>query len=305
MVMRASTRPRAEPSEPNRARKGNGNRRRGNANPSLAIRGDREIYCSWLSVRPAPARRRRCDWGFWLEQAHADQPAVLVDALYDVSVQLELGYDGGRERDPDVVQLGERERLVAGLAHVVESAAVCLASVGRLAGRSQQGEDPRVAIDLELVDDLDLVEANEPRQSPQTLRREAPVDEVIARVHVARLVNLDRGRVGGQTESRRSRARSRRPAANTSASARSNPIGSVTRCKIPKHNATSKRSSSSCRSTASMRRYSTRDPTSPAIARNPAPPWSVMPKRARTQSTYCSLSTATTRRAPRASARKL
>ena len=92
--MRASTRPRAERSEPNRARKGNGNRRRGNANPSLAIRGDREIYCSWLSVRPAPARRRRCDWGFWLEQAHADQPAVLVDALYDVSVQLELGYDG-------------------------------------------------------------------------------------------------------------------------------------------------------------------------------------------------------------------
>ncbi len=92
--MRASTRPRAEPSEPNRARKGNGNRRRGNANPSLAIRGDREIYCSWLSVRPAPARRRRCDWGFWLERAHADQPAVLVDALYDVSVQLELGYDG-------------------------------------------------------------------------------------------------------------------------------------------------------------------------------------------------------------------
>ena len=32
---------------------------------------------------------------------------------------------------------------------------------------------------------------------------------------------------------------------------------------------------------------------------------SVMPKRARTHSTYCSLSTATTRRAPRPSARKL
>ena len=33
--MRASTRPRAEPSEPNRARKGNDGRHRGNANPSL------------------------------------------------------------------------------------------------------------------------------------------------------------------------------------------------------------------------------------------------------------------------------
>src|SRR5689334_10769846 len=40
----------------------------------------------------------------------------------------------------------------------------------RLAGRSQQREDPGVAIDFPLVDDLDLVEANEPRQSPQTLR---------------------------------------------------------------------------------------------------------------------------------------
>ena len=33
MGMRASTRPRAELCEPNRARKGNDNRRRGNANP--------------------------------------------------------------------------------------------------------------------------------------------------------------------------------------------------------------------------------------------------------------------------------
>src|SRR4051794_35828286 len=37
MVMRASTRPRAEPSEPSRARKGNDDRRRGNANPSLGM----------------------------------------------------------------------------------------------------------------------------------------------------------------------------------------------------------------------------------------------------------------------------
>jgi hypothetical protein len=37
-----------------------------------------------------------------------------------------------------------------------------------------------VAVDLQLVYDVDLVEANDPRQSPQTLRREAPVDELIA-----------------------------------------------------------------------------------------------------------------------------
>ena len=55
-----------------------------------------------------------------------------------------------------------------------------------------------MAVDLQLVDDFDLVEADDPPQSPQTLRGEAPVDEVIARVHVARLVNLDRRGAGGQ-----------------------------------------------------------------------------------------------------------
>jgi hypothetical protein len=55
-------------------------------------------------------------WGFWLEQAHADRPAVVIDTLDDVSVELELCHDGGRERDPGCVQFGERDRLVAGLA---------------------------------------------------------------------------------------------------------------------------------------------------------------------------------------------
>jgi hypothetical protein len=54
-----------------------------------------------------------------------------------------------------------------------------------------------VAVDLQLVDDLDL-EADDPRQPPQSLRREALVDEVIAGVHVARLVNLDRRGVGDE-----------------------------------------------------------------------------------------------------------
>jgi hypothetical protein len=55
-----------------------------------------------------------------------------------------------------------------------------------------------VTVDLQLIDDLELVEADDPSQSPQTLRGEAPVDEVIARVHIAWLVNLDRRGVGVQ-----------------------------------------------------------------------------------------------------------
>ncbi|MHB8660221.1 MAG: hypothetical protein ACYC91_20240, partial [Solirubrobacteraceae bacterium] len=50
-----------------------------------------------------------------------------------------------------------------------------------------------MAVNLELVDDFDLVEADDPPKSSQTLRGEAPVDELIARVHLARHVNLDRG----------------------------------------------------------------------------------------------------------------
>jgi hypothetical protein len=44
---------------------------------------------------------------------------LLIDTLYDVSVQLELRNDGGRERDPGGIQLGERERFVAGLAQLL------------------------------------------------------------------------------------------------------------------------------------------------------------------------------------------
>ena len=49
------------------------------------ICGDPEMYCTWLSVRPAPPGDG-CVWGFSLEQAHADQPAVVIDALDDVPV---------------------------------------------------------------------------------------------------------------------------------------------------------------------------------------------------------------------------
>ena len=84
-----------------------------------AIRGDREMYC-WLSVLSALPVRGGCVPGFWLEQAHADQPPVVIDALDDVAVQLELGDDGGREVNPAGMQLGESDRLVAGLAQSLQ-----------------------------------------------------------------------------------------------------------------------------------------------------------------------------------------
>jgi hypothetical protein len=76
-----------------------------------------------------------------------------------------------------------------------------------------------VAVDLQLVDDFD-VEADDPPQSPQTLRREPPVDELIAPVHTARLVNLDRRRVGGQARAVGLRV----PSARTRGSAESDGI---------------------------------------------------------------------------------
>ena len=79
-----------------------------------AIRGDRRLCGSWLSVPPAPRVRGGCSWGFWLEQEHADHPPVVMDALDLVSVALELGHDGGREVSPAGMQSGKSDRLVAG-----------------------------------------------------------------------------------------------------------------------------------------------------------------------------------------------
>lgn len=55
-----------------------------------------------------------------MAQAHADQPPVVVDALDDVSVELELGHDGGREVNPAGAELRERDGLVTGLAQSLE-----------------------------------------------------------------------------------------------------------------------------------------------------------------------------------------
>jgi len=41
-------------------------------------------------MRPPPPGGGRVR-GFWIEQAHADQPAVVTDALDHVSIELELG----------------------------------------------------------------------------------------------------------------------------------------------------------------------------------------------------------------------
>jgi hypothetical protein len=60
--------------------------------------------------------------GFWIKQAHPDEETVVIDAVDDVPVQLELGHDGGWERDPAGVQFGKRDRLIAGLAQSLEQA---------------------------------------------------------------------------------------------------------------------------------------------------------------------------------------
>ena len=41
---------------------------------------------------------------------------MVIDPLDHVSVELEFGNDGGRERDPAGVQVGKRDRLITGLA---------------------------------------------------------------------------------------------------------------------------------------------------------------------------------------------
>jgi hypothetical protein len=72
---------------------------------------------SWLPVRPAPPPPvcGRCLPRFWADQAHADQPSVVIDARDDIFVQLQFGDHGRREVNTSGVQLGKSDRLVAGL----------------------------------------------------------------------------------------------------------------------------------------------------------------------------------------------
>jgi hypothetical protein len=50
-----------------------------------------------------------------MDQPHADQAPLLVDAFDHVSAQLELADDGGREVNPASAQLAESDRFGAGL----------------------------------------------------------------------------------------------------------------------------------------------------------------------------------------------
>jgi hypothetical protein len=83
------------------------------------------MCCRWLSVRPGPPPPE-CGGGVgWLprsrmEQAHADELPVVIDALDRVSVELELGDDGGWEVNPAGMELGRSDRLVAGLAQSLQ-----------------------------------------------------------------------------------------------------------------------------------------------------------------------------------------
>jgi hypothetical protein len=53
-------------------------------------------------------------------QAHDDELPVVIDAVDRVSVQLELGDDGGWEVNPAGMELGKSDRLVAGLAQSLQ-----------------------------------------------------------------------------------------------------------------------------------------------------------------------------------------
>jgi hypothetical protein len=76
-----------------------------------------QLTVAWRILDPV---RGRCVGWFWMEQAHADQLLVVIDALDDVSVQLELADDGGWEGNPAGVQLGKSDGLAAGLAQSVQ-----------------------------------------------------------------------------------------------------------------------------------------------------------------------------------------
>ena len=89
--------------------------RRGRAQPTHSVAS------GWLSVRPQWSAPLACGWcvgcvaGFWVEQPYADRPSVFMDALDDVSVQLQLGDDGGWEVNPGGVELDKSDRLFTGL----------------------------------------------------------------------------------------------------------------------------------------------------------------------------------------------
>jgi hypothetical protein len=81
------------------------------------------LYGGRAPVRPRASTPPDCGGslgGLWAQEAHADHPPVLVDALERVSAQLQLGHDGGREVNPAGVQLRKGDGLSAGLMESLE-----------------------------------------------------------------------------------------------------------------------------------------------------------------------------------------
>jgi hypothetical protein len=69
------------------------------------------------SPRPWPSAACVCDGrveAFWLQEPHADEPAVLVNTVDGLPVQCELADDRGREVNPAGAQLRKRDRLAPG-----------------------------------------------------------------------------------------------------------------------------------------------------------------------------------------------
>ena len=60
-------------------------------------RGMHEDFLAAWPPWPVAPRCGSCLSRFWVNQPHTDQPALVIDALDRISVQLELGDDGSRE----------------------------------------------------------------------------------------------------------------------------------------------------------------------------------------------------------------
>ena len=77
--------------------------------------------------------------GFRLHQAYTGEPPAVMDALDDVSVELELGHDGSREVNPAGVQIGKGDWLFASLSQSLQQPLLLGVSERHRAGLSPAG----------------------------------------------------------------------------------------------------------------------------------------------------------------------
>ena len=153
------------------------------------------------------------------------------------------------------------------------------------------------------VHELEAAQAGEPPQTTEAQAAKAPIDGVIARVHVAVLVD--------------GHARIILPAAHAVGFQDDPPGGRRAFAQHPQQRQRRLDAVQDAKAEDDVERLPEATDLervqpaigharvqSSAIARNPAPGSSSIPNRLRIQPTYCSLSTATTRAAPRRSAKK-